>query len=94
MRVASLWIVKFLDQKTSFPLQIEGSCWAASCRPTSPASRPKKEPRVSSRDINGLMDEGAYMSEARSWSDDGQNMVTVFAPGRGAGRGDYQLQGN
>ena len=31
-----------------------------------PASRPKKEPRVSDKDISGLMDGGAYMSEARS----------------------------
>ena len=33
------------------------------------ALKPKKEPGVSNRDINGLMDWGAYMSEARSWSD-------------------------
>ena len=60
-----------------------------------PASRPKTEPRGSNRDISGLMDEGAYTLEARSWSDtppyvvDGrQDMVAVFAS---RGRGDYQL---
>ena len=35
---------------------------------TCPTSKPKKEPAVSNRDINGLMDRGAYMSRARSWS--------------------------
>ena len=39
--------------------------WACICL----ALRPKKEPRVSKRDINGLMDGGAYTSEAESWSD-------------------------
>ena len=29
-----------------------------------------KEPGASSRDINGLMDGGAYTSETRSWSED------------------------
>ena len=63
-----------------------------------PASRPKKEPEVSNRDINGLMDGGAYTSEARSWSDTplcaadgGQDMVAVFAP---EVREGYQLEGN
>ena len=32
-----------------------------------PASRLKKEPRVSNRDINGLVNGRAYMSEVRSW---------------------------
>ena len=57
-----------------------------------PDSRPKQEPRVSNRDINSLMDGGAYTSEAGSWSDtppcaadDGQAMVAIFAP-RGKGR--------
>lgn len=42
--------------------------------PTSPkpytwlTSRPKKEPRVSDRDIRGLKDGVTYMSDARSWS--------------------------
>jgi len=36
---------------------------------TCPVLEPKTEPGVSNRDIDGLMDEGAYMSEARSWSD-------------------------
>ena len=60
-----------------------------------PASRLKKEPRVSDRDINGLMDGGAYMLEARSWSntppcaaDHGQDLVAVFVSGGGGG---YQL---
>ena len=33
---------------------------------TSPTSKPKKEPAVSNRDINGLMGRGAYTSRARS----------------------------
>ena len=52
-----------------------------------PASRPKKEPRFSNRDVSGVMDGGAYTSEARSWSDtppcavdDGQDMAAVFTP--------------
>ena len=56
---------------------------------------PSFKTKDSNRDINGLMDEGAYTSEARSWSDtppyvvDGrQDMVAVFAS---RGRGDYQL---
>ena len=37
---------------------------------TFPALRPMKEPRVNSGDISGLVDgSGAYVSEARSWSD-------------------------
>ena len=57
-----------------------------------PASRLKKEPGVSNRDINGLMDGGADLSEARSWSDtpacvvdSGQDMAAVFPPGFGGG---------
>ena len=45
-------------------------CWAAPHRPTKacahPASRSKKESRVSNRGISGLMDGGAHTSEARS----------------------------
>ena len=59
---------------------------------TCPASKLKKEPRVSNRDLHGLMDGGSYMSEARSWgntppgtADGGQDKVAVFAPG-GKGR--------
>ena len=62
-----------------------------------PAARLKKEPGVSNRDISGLMDGGAYMSEARSWSDtppcaaDGrQDTVSVFSPSQ-RGMGGYQL---
>lgn len=72
-------------------LQVLG-CTPQAFKPsTCPASRLKKELRVSDRDINGVMDGGAYTSEARSWSntppseaDGGQDMVTVFAPGREA----------
>ena len=39
-------------------------CWAVPHRPAKPcacpASRPKKEPRVSNRDMNGLMDGGPW----------------------------------
>ena len=49
----------------------------------------KKEPGVSNRDIiSGLTDGGAYMSEARSWSntplhaaDSEEDMAAVFASG-------------
>ena len=44
-------------------------CTPQACKPcTYPASRPKKEPVVSNRATNGLMDGGAYTSEASSWS--------------------------
>ena len=36
---------------------------------TCPALGLKKEPRVSNKDINGLMNVGAYTSETRSWRD-------------------------
>ena len=49
-----------------------------------PTSRSKKGPRVGNRDINGLMDGGAYTSEAKSWSntpscaaDSRQDMMAV-----------------
>ena len=65
------------------------ACKACTC----PALRPKKELRVSDRDISGLMDGGAYMSEARSWSDtplcaahSGQDMAAVSTPGGGRDR--------
>ena len=53
---------------------------------TCPASTPKKKSGVSNRDINGLMDEGSYMSEVRPWrtprvAEGGQDLVAVFAPG-------------
>ena len=59
-----------------------------------PASRPRKEPRVSDRNINDLIERGSYTSEAKgSWSDtplwmaDGrQDVAAVFAT-----EGDYQL---
>ena len=57
---------------------------------TCPPSRLEKEPGVSNRDIKGLMDGGAYMSEATSWSDTPpcvangeQDMAAVFALGEG-----------
>ena len=57
---------------------------------TCPASKLKKEPGVRDRDIHGLMDGGAYVSEARSWSDTppcavdgGQDMAAVCAGGGG-----------
>ena len=46
----------------------------------------QKEPRGSNRDISGLVDGGAYMSEARSWSnsllcavDSRQDLAAGFA---------------
>ena len=51
-----------------------------------PGFKTKKEPKVSNRDISGLMDGRSYMFEARSWSDtplcvvDGrQDLVAAFA---------------
>lgn len=45
---------------------------------TCPASRPEKGPRVSNRDIKGLMDWGAYTSKERSYiNTTPQDMVTV-----------------
>ena len=64
-----------------------------------PVLRPKKEPRISNRDINGLVDGGCFTSEAKSWCDthhvgqivvQGQDMGAVFTPG---GRGECQLRG-
>ena len=53
------------------------------------ALRPKKEDRVSRREINSLMDGEAYLSEARSWSSAPlctlvyrQDLAAVFAPAR------------
>ena len=52
------------------------------------ALREEKDPGVSNRDINDLMDRGIYTAKARSWSNillcaalGGQDMVVVFAPG-------------
>ena len=57
-----------------------------------PASRLKKDPRVSNRNTSGLRMGVAHMSEARSRSnnppcaaDSGQNRAVVFTP-RGRGR--------
>ena len=51
-----------------------------------PASRLKKEPRDSNRDISDLLDKGSYTPEARSWSntslcvaDSKQDMAADFA---------------
>ena len=59
------------------------ACNACAC----PASRLKKQPEVSNRDTNGLMDGGVYRSEASFWRDtplcavdSGQDMVAGFAP--------------
>ena len=59
---------------------------------TCPASRLKKEPRVSDRNMNDLMYGEAYVFEARSWSDTppceadgGQERAAVFTL-RGTGR--------
>ena len=59
-------------------------------------SRPEKEPGVSHRDINGLMDGGAYSSKARSWNDSPPgvlDLAEVDALEVGGGGGGCQLQG-
>ena len=68
-------------------------CWVlcqllgCTMSPTSPKpytwlnSRPKKEPRVSDRDIHGSKDGVTYMSDARSWSNTHrQDAASVFTP--------------
>ena len=77
--------------QSSFQMLIIFYCWAVPCRPIKPyvcsASRLKKEPGVSNRDTNGLMEGGVYTSETRSWTDtplcavdNRQVTVKVFAP--------------
>ena len=76
-------------------------CTPQVCKPCTCSSlRPKKEPGVGDRDISGLMDGGAYLSEARSWSDtlpsavDGrQDMAAVFTPGGAEGGGRLPVIG-
>lgn len=50
----------------SIPLGCTPQAYKALCVPS---FKTKEKPRVSDRDSNGLMDEGPYMSETRSWSD-------------------------
>lgn len=63
--------------------------WAA------PATRPKKEPGYSDRDISGLIEGGSYTSEARSWgntppcaANSKQDTASLPSPG---GEGGYHL---
>ena len=89
--VSSLQLVRwyqgfgFCCQGVGFNLQAYKSC-------TRSASRLKKEPRVSDRNITDLMYGEAYVFEARSWSDTppceadrGQERAAVFTL-RGTGR--------
>ena len=56
--------------RTETPLRTVQGCMPQACKPcTCPASKLKKEPWGSDRDVNCLMDGGSYTSEARSWSD-------------------------
>jgi len=79
-------------------MNLLGCTFLASRVHTCPNSRPKKEPGVCNRNINGLMHRGSYKSEAKSWSntplcttDGSQDMVAVLAP-RGAGGGCRRSQ--
>ena len=69
--------------------------WAATQR----LERMKKEPKISDRDINDLMDGGSYMSEVWSLSDippcaaDHRKDVAVVFPSRGWGE-DTSYRGN
>ena len=56
------------------------ACNACTC----PVSKPKKESGVSNRDIGGLMDGGAYLSEARSWRTPQSLQQTAGRTGRQA----------
>ena len=65
----------------SYLFYIQQCCWLypqANKVYSCPASRLKKIPGVSNRDISGLMDRGAYMSEAGSRSE----ILTCVARGR------------
>ena len=61
---------------------------------TRPASRRKKEPGGSDRDIGGLIDGGSYMTEARFWSDgppsaaDSKQDTAAVFPARGGRLGE------
>ena len=46
--------------KTHFRLNTEEGYWAVSCRPALAQLRPKKEPKVSDRDTNGLVDRESF----------------------------------
>ena len=61
------------------------TCWIALHRPIRPLLPQFQEPRVSKRDIHGLMDEGTYMSEARNKVLD---QCSTMCGGRRAGHGD------
>ena len=89
-------------QKTGLCTQLLGCTTQTYKACACPTSKPKKEPGVSNRDVRGVMDRGAYTSEARSWSDTptvcggrgkGSWWQSLFLL-RSLGRGDYQLQGN
>ena len=78
------------------------SCTLEVCKSCAcPAVRLKKEPRVCDRDINDVMDEGAYYtSEARPWNDTpqcavdgGQNVPAGFTLG-GGNRKAISYKGN
>ena len=64
-----------------------GVHWVACCRPASPVlvQRPKKEPRVSDRNINGLMDKGILhvWSKVLEWQP-----TSLRSQGRGWGEGE------
>ena len=52
----------------TFHLSVKGCCWAApqSCKLcTCPTSKSKKKPRVSDRDINGLMHWGVFLVQSK-----------------------------
>ena len=55
------------SRASSGPKNLLGCTLQACNACTCPALQPKKESGVSNRDIGGLMDGGAYLSEARSW---------------------------
>lgn len=71
-----LWFWKVLEMATY---------WTALHRPIRPLLPQFQEPRVSKRDIHGLMDEGTYMSEARNKV---LEQYSTMCGGRRAGHGD------
>ena len=70
------------------------NCWAKPFKPTKPiacpASKTEETAPVNNRDISGLINQGAYTFEVRSWSntppcaaDNRQNMVAALTPRAG-----------
>ena len=67
--------------------------WAAPHRPISPVLASPQDRREGNRDINGLMDRGAYMPGPRSWRDTPPCAEHFAADSFPGGEGGYQSEG-